>query len=254
MKKKILAVCVIAALLLASIGGATIAYFTDSAQTDNVFTSGSVKVQLLRSKYHRQGNDGSGTVNEYPTEGGTMEYVTGNFWSDEKIGADAQRYKDYLHSNAHNLVPSNKFAMCPYVVNTGKNPAYIRIRLLIEARLDDAVIDSQFCTAAIKSGEFVGDSQRENWPVVTRKIRNGKTYNVYTFTRVKPLEPGQMTTWNVWNYVGIANSVTSEQIVSLNLNLNSEMNVRVEVDAIQASGFDGYWAAWEAFDNPNNNG
>ena len=28
-------------------------------------------------------------------------------------------------------------------------------------------------------------------------------YDVYTFTRTKPLKAGAMTEWNVWNFIGI---------------------------------------------------
>ena len=34
-------------------------------------------------------------------------------------------------SSGKNMVPGRNFAKCPYVVNTGANDAYVRIRVMI---------------------------------------------------------------------------------------------------------------------------
>lgn len=46
MKKKILSLCLIAVLLLTAIGGATLAYFTDTDTETNTFTVGNVKIDI----------------------------------------------------------------------------------------------------------------------------------------------------------------------------------------------------------------
>lgn len=46
MKKKIISLCLIAVLLLTAIGGATLAYFTDTDKKDNTFTTGKVDITL----------------------------------------------------------------------------------------------------------------------------------------------------------------------------------------------------------------
>lgn len=46
MKKKILSLCLVIALLAVSIAGASLAYFTDTQEADNVFTMGDVDIEL----------------------------------------------------------------------------------------------------------------------------------------------------------------------------------------------------------------
>lgn len=85
---------------------------------------------------------------------------------------------------------------------------------------------------------------------------NGVGYDVYTFIRNEPLKPGEMTEWNVWNYIGIADEATSANIqkaVDKGAILVSEdgtmtVNVLVQADAIQAEGFADAKAAFAAFD------
>ena len=47
MKKKIVALCLVLALALTAIGGATLAYFTDTDTETNTFTVGNVKIDLV---------------------------------------------------------------------------------------------------------------------------------------------------------------------------------------------------------------
>ena len=60
MKKKITAICLCVALLAVAIVGATLAYFTDTKSATNTFTVGNVKIDLIESRFHREGNDNSG--------------------------------------------------------------------------------------------------------------------------------------------------------------------------------------------------
>ena len=51
MKKKIVALCLIIALLAIALIGGTMAYFTDTKAQDNVFTVGNVKIQLTEPNW-----------------------------------------------------------------------------------------------------------------------------------------------------------------------------------------------------------
>ena len=137
----------------------------------------------------------------------------------------------------------------PYVKNVGNNDAYIRIRVMIPANLDTAVLNSSMYTSsAINKNEFTkafdqtGSVERDN-------IK----YNVYTFTRIDPLAPGEMTYWNVWGTIRMDTTVTSAQSEALFGENGSYPNgifpVLVEADAIQSEGFANAAAAWAAFDN-----
>ena len=261
MKKKITALCLCVALLAVAVVGASLAYFTDTDNATNTFTVGNVKIDLIESKFHREGASG-------------MKYVTDGHkaFTDAEIKADAETYMaDYLAVKGKNMVPGRGVAKCPYVVNTGANDAYIRIRVMIPSAAnndfvavkDGGVITNQWCTTSIKNGEFI-DGKGGGWnnaPAIDKAsvTKDGVTYDVYTFTRIQPLKAGAMTEWNVWNYIGIDKTATSADIqkaidagaikvVETDGGAKTmTLNVLVEADAIQAEGFADAAAAWAAF-------
>ena len=273
MKKKLTVIFLCVALAAIAIVGASLAYFTDTKSAKNTFTVGNVKIDLIESRYHREGNDNSGDTSiPDPTQTASgMKYVTDGHkaFTDEEIKADAEKYSEYIGERGKNMVPGRNFAKCPYVVNTGSNDAYVRIRVMIpsDANRDywqarsGGVIESQFCSTAITSGEFMHNDKTTYNPFIDASGRgyvdeNGVKYDVYTFIRNEPLKPGEMTEWNVWNYIGIADEATSANIqkaIDKGAILKSEdgtvtANVLVQADAIQAEGFTDAKAAFAAFD------
>ena len=274
MKKKITAICLCVALLAIAIVGATLAYFTDTKSATNTFTVGNVKINLIESKFHREGNDNSGDTSiPDPTHKVTaadgMTYVkTGHtMFTNEEIKKDAETYRDnYLAVKGENMVPGRGVAKCPYVVNTGANDAYVRIRVMVPSAAnndfvavkDGGVITNQWCSTSFISGEFI-DAKGNGWnnaPAIERNVnKNGMKYDVYTFTRKEPLKAGAMTEWNVWNFIGINKDATSADIQKAvaagaitATDKTMSLNVLVEADAIQAEGFADAAAAWAAFD------
>ena len=273
MKKKITAIFLCVALLAIAIVGASLAYFTDTKTATNTFTVGNVKIDLIESRYHRQGSGSSGDTT-IPTPSQTasgMKYVSNGamIFTDDEIKADAANYSEYIAKRGKNMVPGKNIAKSPYVINTGANDAFIRIRVMIpsDANRDywqarsGGVIESQFCTTAITSGEFMHNDKTTYNPFIDASgngyvDENGVKYDVYTFIRTEPLKPGEMTEWNVWNYVGIADEATSANVqkaINKGAILVSEdgtmtVNVLVQADAIQAEGFADAKAAFAAFD------
>ena len=273
MKKKITAIFLCVALVAIAVVGASLAYFTDTKSATNTFTVGNVKIDLIESRYHRQGSGGSGDTSiPAPTQTASgMQYVTdgATIFTDDDIRTDAANYSAYIGERGKNMVPGKNIAKCPYVINTGDNDAYVRIRVMIpsDANRDywqarsGGVIESQFCTTAITSGEFMHNDKTTYHPFIDASGRgyvdeNGVKYDVYTFIRTEPLKPGEMTEWNVWNYIGIADEATSANIqkaINKGAILVSEdgtmaVNVLVQADAIQAEGFADAKAAFAAFD------
>ena len=273
MKKKVIAICLCVALAAVAVVGASLAYFTDTKSATNTFTVGNVKIDLIESRYHRQGynstNDSDIPAPDKTASG--MDYIANGatIYSNDEIKADAENYLDYITKRGENMVPGKKIAKSPYVINTGANDAYVRIRVMIpsDANRDywqarsGGVIKSQFCTTAITSGEFMHNDKTTYNPFIDASGRgyvdeNGVKYDVYTFIRNEPLKPGEMTEWNVWNYIGIADEATSANIqkaVNKGAILLSEdgtmtVNVLVQADAIQAEGFADAKAAFAAFD------
>ena len=265
MKKKLTAIFLCVALVAIAVAGASLAYFTDTKSATNTFTVGNVKIDLIESRFHREGNDNSGDTSiPDPTQTASgMKYVkNGNkAFTDEEIKADAANYSNYIGERGKNMVPGRNFAKCPYVINTGANDAYVRIRVMIphDGDVDNGgIINAQWCATALLNGEYLHGEKGETWPVVTEEVRDGLKYDVYTFTRTEPLKAGAMTEWNVWNFVGIGSKVTSADIEKAILNgvitetetdagKTLSLNVLVEADAIQAEGFADAAAAWAAF-------
>ena len=280
MKKKLTVIFLCVALAAIAIVGASLAYFTDTKSATNTFTVGNVKIDLIESKFHREGNDNSGdTTIPDPTHkvvaDDGMNYVTTGhtMFTDDEIKKDAETYAtNYLAVKGENMVPGRGVAKCPYVVNTGANDAYIRIRVLVPSKAnndfvavkDGGVITNQWCTSCIGQGEFI-DGKGGGWnnaPAIDKAsvTKDGVTYDVYTFTRVKPLAAGDMTEWNVWNFIGINKDATSADIQKAidagaikvvetdgGANKTMTLNVLVEADAIQSEGFADAAAAWAAF-------
>ena len=266
MKKKLTAIFLCVALAAIAVVGASLAYFTDTKSATNTFTVGNVKIDLIESRYHREGNDNSGdtTIPDPTNTASGMKYVTDGHkaFIDAEIKADAEKYSDYIGERGENMVPGRNFAKCPYVVNTGANDAYVRVRVMIphDGDVDNGgIINAMFCSTATSSGEFQQGANGENWPVVEMNGYtgdNGLKYDVYTFTRTEPLKAGAMTEWNVWNFVGIGKNVTNADIekaiengvITKTNNGSLSLNVLVQADAIQAEGFADAAAAWAAFD------
>ena len=59
MKRKLIAICLCVALAAVAVVGASLAYFTDTKSATNTFTVGNVKIDLIESRFHREGNDNS---------------------------------------------------------------------------------------------------------------------------------------------------------------------------------------------------
>ena len=162
MKKKSILMAAIAVMLVAVlVVGGTLAYFTDTKSATNTFTVGNVKIDLIESTYHREGNDNSGDKDiPDPTHAASgMKYVTDGHkaFTDDEIKANAKTYADYIGTKGVGMVPGRGVAKCPYVINTGANAAYIRIRVMVPSRAnndyvavkDGGVITNQWCTGKI---------------------------------------------------------------------------------------------------------
>lgn len=254
MKKKTILVAAIAVMLVAAlVVGGTLAYFTDTKSADNTFTVGNVKIELYESSLHRENAGYVGTPGEKLDpknaelwseveklgSNNTSPYKAGDtFYTDAQIKADADKYT----CDDVKLAPGQSYHKMPYVKNTGANDAYIRIRVMIPAALDTAILNSSmYTTTAMKSGEFT--YAYDNSGTVDR---DGVKYNVYTFTRTEALKPQEMTYWNVWGTVHMDSDVTNEEITDLIP--TGKFDVLVEADAIQADGFANATAAFAAFD------
>lgn len=247
MKKKLIATSLVVAMLAIAVIGGSLAYFTDNDSATNTFTVGNVKIDLLESTLHRENAgvpNGSTSKSELWSDVemlGTPDskYKAGNVcYTDEQIIANAKNYLAVLAEN-NKLNPGESYHKMPYVLNTGKNDAYVRIRVMIPTELDTAILNSSMYTStAMLKGEFTMETK-------AGYTYGGKSYTAYEFTRVEPLAPNEMTYWNVWGTVHMDADVTNDEIAELLP--NGTFDVLVQADAIQADGFDNAAAAWAAF-------
>ena len=118
MKKKITAIFLCVALVAIAIVGASLAYFTDTKSATNTFTVGNVKIDLIESKFHREGNDNSGdtTIPDPTNTASGMKYVTDGHkvFTDDEIKEDATTYQaEYLAVKGQYMVPGRGVAKCP---------------------------------------------------------------------------------------------------------------------------------------------
>ena len=118
MTKKIVALCLCVALAVVAIGGATLAYFTDTDDATNTFAVGGVKIDLIEQQ-----------VNE---DGTALEDFEQNQVLMPIVGS-AQGAKD----NFGQPVAENYIDKIVTIKNTGKSAAYVRAYFAIPSALDD---------------------------------------------------------------------------------------------------------------------
>lgn len=253
-KKRFVAILLCMTLVALAAIGATFAYLTSTDSVTNTFTVGNVKIDLIESSLHRE-NAGVANgatsdselwsnVNKEGTNN-TSKYKAGDtFYTDAQIEANAAAYK----CENVKLLPGESYHKMPYVKNTGSEDAYIRIRVMIPADLDTAILNSSMYTStALNNKEFT--MAYDNSGAV---VRGTVKYNVYTFTRIDPLAAGEMTYWNVWGTIHMDSDTTGEELAEFfgegKPYANGVFPVLVEADGIQSDGFANATAAWAAFD------
>lgn len=253
-KKRFVAILLCMTLVALAAIGATFAYLTSTDSVTNTFTVGNVKIDLIESSLHRE-NAGVANgatsdselwsnVNKEGT-GNTSKYKAGDtFYTDAQIEANAAEYK----CENVKLLPGESYHKMPYVKNIGTEDAYIRIRVMIPADLDTAILNSSMYTStALNNKEFTMAYDNSG-----KVEREGVKYNVYTFTRIDPLAAGEMTYWNVWGTIHMDPDTTGEELAEFfgegKAYANGVFPVLVEADGIQSDGFADAAAAWAAFD------
>ena len=270
MKKKLLALVLVVALAATAVIGGTLAYFTNTDEAVNTFTIGNVTIDLIESQYHRV-NAGKGDVGDVdePLQGGYLwasnvtlqgtpentpnygtseEVWSGKYFSDDQIEADAANYGEYFNKH-NNMMPGSNVRKNPYVINTGDNDAYIRVRVLIPVSLFSVIDEgpSYWTTTAINEGEVsskaVAAYNAGNMAGVPQKHIGEIDYYEFDFTYTDAVKPGEMTFWNVWGNIAIDKDADETQLAQV-----KSFDVIFQADAIQADGFATAEAAFAAFD------
>ena len=147
MKKKILSICLVAALAVTAVVGGTMAYFTDKDNATNTFTVGGVKIDLIEQQVNKDG-----TALEAFEQGKVLMPIVGS----------AQGEKDdFGQPKAKNYV--DKMVT---VKNTGKSAAFVRAYFAIPSALDDGFEESFNASMNILHFNF-GNKVNEDGTLVT---------------------------------------------------------------------------------------
>lgn len=179
MKKKILAMCLVAALAATAIIGGTLAYFTDTDTEDNVFTVGNVKIELIE----KQRNDEGTSLEDFEDGKVLMPIVGSAQGENETVGGvaglpTAENYVDKIIT----------------VENTGASKAYVRVFVAIPVVLDNVgdasqnILHFNWSKASSADGEWLTE-------VCTAENVNvkGVLCNVYSRIYSTALDPEAVT-------------------------------------------------------------
>lgn len=126
MKKKIVAMGATVALAALAVGGATLAYFTDTDEATNVMTMGGVSIDQIEKE---RGDNG---LQDFTPNKPVVPAVGPIEWADAKLAVGAAEQQVFT-DDLKNVI--DKFV---YVNNDGKSDAYVRTIVAMEAPGYDA--------------------------------------------------------------------------------------------------------------------
>lgn len=223
MKKKIVTCCLVAALLVIGVIGASLAYFTDKDAKDNVFTTGNVDISLQE-----------------------------NFEQNSKLLPAT--------GSAQNGTLENGVTKEIMVKNELKSEdAYVRIHIAIPSILDDGastfdaknnVLHFNYDPDSIGAGKWdwsrtSGAPYQGDWNFYTTTI-DDIDYNVYVVTYGTALKAGETTPEKAMHQVYLDSKVTNADITKIKEALGDNWEIKVVAEGAQAAGFADAYAALNA--------
>ena len=244
--KKIITLCLIVALAITAVTGATLAYFTDTDEATNTFTVGGVAIALHESNKESDVAEG------------------------EDVDVDDD-YQEWLEDQV--LMPgdnqTNTVSKVVTVQNTGKSDSYVRVHIAIPSVLDDGA-DTFDASSNLLHFNSYADSYVDgkwNWG---KKVTTGRTnfvgagdtwnfytttisdisYNVYVVTYETALAPNA-TTLSAMHQVYLYKDVTNADIDKANETLKGNWNIKIIAEGTQTEGFtDAFNALNTSFGTP----
>ena len=251
MKKKIVALCLCVALAVVAIGGATLAYFTDTDNETNTFTVGGVKIALIE----QQRNANSSALVPFENNKNLMPIVGSAQGEQEIVGGvklpTAENYVDKIMT----------------IKNTGVSDAYVRIFVAVPTALQNGQTPNA-PRYDVLHWNFNGDScANGQWTdeivVANPTIINNVEYKIYSRTYTTALKANEVTATPA--YIGFYLDKTVDMNADgaytvdwgkgpevINYDLSKGVEIPVFAQAIQADGFDSAEAAFAASGLPSN--
>ncbi len=225
MKKKIVALCLVIAMVATAIVGGTLAYFTDTDAQVNTFTTGNVKIDLF-------------------------EDFGGNTGLEKLLPATGSAQAGTLKNGVEKEV---------YVQNIGSEDAFIRVHIAIPAILDNGdpdfdassnILHFNFEDESVAEGKWDWSKAADdgkttgNWNYYETTIE-GIAYNVYVVTYTTALKKGEVTC-DAMSQVYLDGETTNEDIAKITEILGGYWHMFVVAEAGQAEGFADAYAALNA--------
>lgn len=224
MKKKIVTCSLVVALLVIGVIGASLAYFTDTDNADNVFTTGKVDI----------------TLDE-------------NFEQNSKLlPATGSAQAGTLENGVTKEIQVKNEA--------GSEDAYVRVHIAIPSILDDGastfdaknnVLHFNYDKNSIGEGKWDWTTtagtpyEGKPWNYYETTI-DGIEYNVYVVTYGKALKAGEITAEKAMHQVYLDSKVTNADIEKIKEKLGNNWEIKVVAEGAQAAGFDDAYAALNA--------
>ena len=251
MKKKIVALCLCVALAVVAIGGATLAYFTDTDNETNTFTTGGVKIELIE-----QQRNADGTALEAFKNNKVLMPIVGSAQGEQvTVGGvelpTAENYVDKIMT----------------IKNTGVSDAYVRIFVAVPTALQNGqtpnaprydVLHWNFNGDSCATGEWTDEIVVANPTLI-----DGVEYKIYSRTYTTALKANEATATPA--YIGFYLDKTVDMNaqgqytvnwgngpVVIDYDLSNGVKIPVFAQAIQAEGFASAEAAFAASGLPAN--
>ena len=211
MKKKIVTLCLAAALAVTAIGG-TLAYFTAEDEATNTFTVGDIDITLTETNVDEDGQAIDGRNSE---------------------------------GNTYHLFPGGTYDKDPMVtVKADSEESYIRMLVTVNSieNLKAAFTEDDY----YKDGLFLLEKIVSNWDeTVWECVGFNSETDTYEFRytdTVDTLDGKDLELAPLFTHVVIPGSLDNDAIANLN-----NVSITIKAEAIQVDGFDSADAAWKAF-------
>ena len=251
MKKKLVAISLVVAMLAVAVIGGSLAYFTDTDNATNTFTAGGVKIDLIEQQVNKEG-----TALEAFEQNQVLMPIVGS----------AQGEKDKFGQP----VAENYIDKMVTIKNEGTSDAWVRAYFAIPSALDDGFEESFNASMNILHFNFgnengvttynnqwlwgsVAKPNHSGWNYFETRI-DGVSYNVYFADYYQPLKAGETTVQFVSGVYLDKNvdmnaqgqyTITRNGATSVIEGFDGSAKCPVYAVAVQAAGFD---TAAEAID------
>ena len=224
MKRKIIALCVVVAMLAVAIVGSTMAYFTDTDQAVNVMTIGNVKIEQFE-----QERDASGALVAFTQMKPLYPAVyPGNSTTDSIPWDDAANWP-VPNDIAWRTVEENANVIDKFVTvkNTGKSDAYVRTIIAFEGDAINGTNIHIVCNGSSSVDTGV------TYKFIENVIINDVRYDVIVFTYNEPLAAGETSVPSL-KQIYLDHTCGNEDVEAY----GETYDVLVVTQAIQAKGFE----------------